>query len=133
MHYQFNLTLILFKITLHLISGWEPSALACCFLGRVNFDASFCYSRLCNKATRAQRCGLFYVLFCLPEWTPLLFLFWYFVVLTLFHSLTISFGVVIYLPGFTHKKKKKEYGPMLTPGLQDGTSMSFVISFHLMS
>ena len=43
-------------------SGWKISELACCFLGRVNIDGSFCYSWFCNKATKPQRyCFLFCV------------------------------------------------------------------------
>jgi hypothetical protein len=32
--------------------------------------------------------------------------------------------VVICIPGFTHNKKTKEYGQMVNPELQDGTSTS---------
>ena len=42
-------------------SDRKNTGLACCFLGRINFDGSFCYSRICDKATRNERYAFLFV------------------------------------------------------------------------
>jgi len=42
-------------------SDRKNTGLACCFLGRINFDGSFCDSRICDQATRNERYAFLFV------------------------------------------------------------------------
>jgi hypothetical protein len=82
-----------------------------------------------SSNTRAQRCGFILCIgFAYQSRKHCYLYFKYSAVLPFFHLFTISFRIVICLPGFTHNKKTKEYGQMLNPELQDGVSISFFIS-----
>ena len=116
-------------------SGRKNTGLACCFLGRINFDGSFCYSRICDKATRNERYAFLFVwLLLLSNTTTYVYhnisylssyVTWRFSLFCVFR------GCGFCLPGLSHSGIK-EYGQMLNPEVQDqiGMCLILILSAH---
>ena len=111
-------------------SDRKNTGLACCFLGRINFDGSFCDSRICDQATRNERYAfLFGRLLLLSNTTTYV----HCIISCLSSCVTWRFSLFVSLggcgfclPGLSHSGIK-EYGQMLNPEVQDQISMCIVL------
>jgi len=114
-------------------SDRKNTGLACCFLGRINFDGSFCDSRICDQATRNERYAfLFGRLLLLSNTTTYV----YHIISYLSSCVTWRFslfcvfgGCGFCLPGLSHSGIK-EYGQM-HPEVQDQDKHAPYINFIL--